>query len=105
MTTVPELVWMMALEGFPSSCSTSVSLPDVFRQNHEWIVPGSIHPALAGSWEHVPSLTILITLINGGGGCGSVDVVSIVAVKLEGTSADAVRALKKFLLCRVSTEI
>nr|GEX97225.1 hypothetical protein [Tanacetum cinerariifolium]GEZ25289.1 hypothetical protein [Tanacetum cinerariifolium]GEZ25299.1 hypothetical protein [Tanacetum cinerariifolium] len=42
---------------------------------------------------------------NGGGGGGSVDVVLVVAVKLEGTSANAVRALKKFVLCRVSKEI
>ncbi|GKE26612.1 hypothetical protein Tco_1441996, partial [Tanacetum coccineum] len=41
----------------------------------------------------------------GGGGGGSFDVVSVVAVKLEGTPVDAVRALKKFVLCRVSTEI
>ncbi|GJX56490.1 hypothetical protein Tco_0286387 [Tanacetum coccineum] len=40
---------------------------------------------------------------SGGGGGGSVDVVLVVAVKLERTSADAVRALKKFVLCRVST--
>ncbi|GKE33751.1 hypothetical protein Tco_1453073, partial [Tanacetum coccineum] len=33
----------------------------------------------------------------GCGGGGSVDVVSVVAVKLEGTPADAVRALKKHL--------
>nr|GEX30561.1 hypothetical protein [Tanacetum cinerariifolium] len=33
----------------------------------------------------------------GGGGGGSVDVVLVVAVKLEGTSANAVRALKKFI--------
>ncbi|GJT77479.1 putative ribonuclease H-like domain-containing protein [Tanacetum coccineum] len=39
------------------------------------------------------------------GGGGSVDVVLVVTVKLEGTSADAVGALKKFVLCRVSTEI
>ncbi|GJR77761.1 hypothetical protein Tco_0090126 [Tanacetum coccineum] len=31
---------------------------------------------------------------SGGGGGGSVDVVSVVSVTLEGTSADAVRALK-----------
>ncbi|GKD44941.1 hypothetical protein Tco_1269586, partial [Tanacetum coccineum] len=30
----------------------------------------------------------------GGGGGGSVDVASVVSVMLEGTSADAVRALK-----------
>ncbi|GJW11527.1 hypothetical protein Tco_1577354 [Tanacetum coccineum] len=42
---------------------------------------------------------------DGGGGGGSVDVVSVIAVKLEGTSANAVRDLKKFVLCRVSTEI
>ncbi|GKD21794.1 hypothetical protein Tco_1223497 [Tanacetum coccineum] len=36
----------------------------------------------------------------GGGGGGSVDVVLVVAIKLEGTSADAVRALKKFVLCK-----
>ncbi|GJW50120.1 hypothetical protein Tco_0091471, partial [Tanacetum coccineum] len=41
----------------------------------------------------------------GGGGGGSVDVVSVVIVKLEGASADAVRALKNFVLCRVSTEL
>ncbi|GKF76170.1 hypothetical protein Tco_0225614 [Tanacetum coccineum] len=40
-----------------------------------------------------------------GGDGGSVDVVSVVSVMLEGTSADAVRALRKFMLCRVSTEI
>ncbi|GJZ94470.1 hypothetical protein Tco_0666673 [Tanacetum coccineum] len=40
-----------------------------------------------------------------GGGGGSVNVVSVVVVKLEGASADAVRALKNFVLCRVSTEI
>nr|GEV04325.1 hypothetical protein [Tanacetum cinerariifolium] len=38
----------------------------------------------------------------GGGGVGSVDVVLVVTVKLKGTSANAVRALKKFVLCRVS---
>ncbi|GKB21167.1 hypothetical protein Tco_0855090 [Tanacetum coccineum] len=37
----------------------------------------------------------------GGGGGGSVDVVSVVSVTLEGTSADAVRALKIWCL-RVS---
>nr|GEY26793.1 hypothetical protein [Tanacetum cinerariifolium] len=42
---------------------------------------------------------------SGGGGGGSVDVVLVVTVKLEETSANAVRALKKFVLCRVSTEI
>nr|GFA22507.1 hypothetical protein [Tanacetum cinerariifolium] len=41
----------------------------------------------------------------GGGGGGSVDVFVDVTVKLERTSANAVRALKKFVLCRVSTEI
>ncbi|GJX21163.1 hypothetical protein Tco_0223840 [Tanacetum coccineum] len=45
------------------------------------------------------------SMTNGGGGGGSVDVVSVVAVKLKGTSADAVRALKKFVLCRVSIKI
>nr|GEX47702.1 hypothetical protein [Tanacetum cinerariifolium] len=44
-------------------------------------------------------------ITSGGGGGGSVDVVLVVAVKLEGTSANAVRALKKFVLCIVSTEI
>ncbi|GJU75956.1 hypothetical protein Tco_1273026 [Tanacetum coccineum] len=38
---------------------------------------------------------------SGGGGGGSVDVVSVVSVTLEGTSADAVRALKIWRL-RVS---
>ncbi|GJX60707.1 hypothetical protein Tco_0292097 [Tanacetum coccineum] len=46
-----------------------------------------------------------LTMDTGGGGGGSVDVVLVVAVKLEGTSADEVRALKKFVLCKVSTEI
>ncbi|GJZ71328.1 hypothetical protein Tco_0635179 [Tanacetum coccineum] len=35
---------------------------------------------------------------SGGGGGGSVDVVSVVSVTLEGTSADAVRALKIWFL-------
>ncbi|GJS44601.1 hypothetical protein Tco_0594722 [Tanacetum coccineum] len=35
-----------------------------------------------------------IGFCSGGGGGGSVDVVSVVSVTLEGTSADAVRALK-----------
>ncbi|GJX81532.1 hypothetical protein Tco_0331013 [Tanacetum coccineum] len=41
------------------------------------------------------------TYSDGGGGGGSVDVVSVVSVTLEGTSADAVRALKIWRL-RVS---
>ncbi|GJS89945.1 integrase, catalytic region, zinc finger, CCHC-type containing protein [Tanacetum coccineum] len=59
-------------------------------------------------YEHaVMNLTFLELAAgtSGGGGGGSVDVVSVVAVKLEGTSTDAMRALKKFMLCRVSTEI
>ncbi|GKF35557.1 hypothetical protein Tco_0112315, partial [Tanacetum coccineum] len=35
---------------------------------------------------------------SGGGGGGSVDVVSVVSVTLEGTLADAVRALKIWFL-------
>ncbi|GJU38831.1 hypothetical protein Tco_1191788 [Tanacetum coccineum] len=42
---------------------------------------------------------------SGCGGGGSVDVVSIVAVKLEGTPADAVRALKKLVCFRLSIAI
>ncbi|GKA47150.1 hypothetical protein Tco_0740033 [Tanacetum coccineum] len=42
---------------------------------------------------------------HGCGGSGSVDVVSVVAVKLEGTPADAVRALKKLVFFRLSTTI
>nr|GEV11413.1 hypothetical protein [Tanacetum cinerariifolium] len=38
-----------------------------------------------------------LTYHNGGGGGRSVNVVLVVAVKLEGTSANAVRALKKFV--------
>ncbi|GKF77163.1 hypothetical protein Tco_0229633, partial [Tanacetum coccineum] len=41
-------------------------------------------------------------------GCGggvSVEVVSVVNVKLEGTPADAVRALKKLVCFRLSTTI
>ncbi|GJX45615.1 gag-pol polyprotein [Tanacetum coccineum] len=38
------------------------------------------------------------TYSDGGGGGGSVDVVSVVSVTLEGTSADAVRALKIWFL-------
>ncbi|GKB28040.1 hypothetical protein Tco_0867441, partial [Tanacetum coccineum] len=37
----------------------------------------------------------------GGGGGRSVDVVSVVVVKLERASANAVRALKNFVLCRM----
>ncbi|GJU79693.1 hypothetical protein Tco_1282058 [Tanacetum coccineum] len=37
---------------------------------------------------------VLRRIESGGGGGGSVDVVSVVSVTLEGTSADAVRALK-----------
>ncbi|GJR14230.1 hypothetical protein Tco_0796882 [Tanacetum coccineum] len=42
---------------------------------------------------------------SGCGGGGSVEVVSVVAVKLEGTPADAVRALKKLVCFRLSTTI
>ncbi|GJV97977.1 hypothetical protein Tco_1549554 [Tanacetum coccineum] len=42
---------------------------------------------------------------SGCGGGGSVEVVSVVAVKLEGTPADAVRALKKLVCFRLSTAI
>ncbi|GJT26852.1 hypothetical protein Tco_0907127 [Tanacetum coccineum] len=82
-----------------------------------------IPPALAGSWERVPDLTILITPIKmyvtlkkdidlvdndeyfyslwikcGGGSGGSVDVVSVVVVKLEiRLSADCSGALKNFV--------
>ncbi|GJS01200.1 hypothetical protein Tco_0317708 [Tanacetum coccineum] len=48
-----------------------------------------------------PSLTRLVVELgfcSGGGGGGSVDVVSVVSVTLEGTSADAVRALKIWFL-------
>ncbi|GJQ99055.1 hypothetical protein Tco_0522040 [Tanacetum coccineum] len=37
---------------------------------------------------------------SGGSSGGSVDVVSVVVVKLERASADAVRALKNFVLCK-----
>ncbi|GKC61544.1 hypothetical protein Tco_1089142 [Tanacetum coccineum] len=43
----------------------------------------------------------LESFCSGGGGGGSVDVVSVVSVTLKGTSADAVRALKIWRL-RVS---
>ncbi|GKD38154.1 hypothetical protein Tco_1258361, partial [Tanacetum coccineum] len=42
---------------------------------------------------------------SGCGGGGSVYVVSVVAVRLEGTSVDAVRALKKLVCFRLSTTI
>ncbi|GJW93229.1 hypothetical protein Tco_0172901 [Tanacetum coccineum] len=55
---------------------------------------------------HIPFLVALsLGFHSGGGGGGSVDVVSVGSVTLEGTSADAVRALKKFVVCRVFTEI
>ncbi|GJY67321.1 zf-CCHC domain-containing protein [Tanacetum coccineum] len=50
-------------------------------------------------------MSLIGNMNGGGGGGGSVDVVSVVVVKLERASADAVRALKNFVLCRVSTEI
>nr|GEV38694.1 hypothetical protein [Tanacetum cinerariifolium] len=53
---------------------------------------------------HLPRTCLMLALegfpSSIGGGGGSVDVVLVVAVKLEGTSTNAVRALKKFVLCR-----
>ncbi|GKB80491.1 hypothetical protein Tco_0947386 [Tanacetum coccineum] len=71
-------------------------------------VPNELPKVSMVMYEHaVMNLTFLELAAgtSGGGGGGSVDVVSVVAVKLEGTSTDAMRALKKFMLCRVSTEI
>ncbi|GKC65370.1 hypothetical protein Tco_1097968 [Tanacetum coccineum] len=45
------------------------------------------------------------TISDGCGGGGSVKVVLVVAVKLEGTPANAVRALKKLVYFRLSTTI
>ncbi|GJZ66752.1 hypothetical protein Tco_0623448 [Tanacetum coccineum] len=47
----------------------------------------------------------LLDLLSGCGGGGSVEVVLVVVVKLEGTPADAVRALKKLVCFRLSTSI
>ncbi|GJW25400.1 hypothetical protein Tco_0039211 [Tanacetum coccineum] len=54
--------------------------------------------------EQIATFSIL-TISNGCGGGGSVEVVSVVTVKLEGTPADAVRALKKLVYFRLSTTI
>ncbi|GJW47433.1 hypothetical protein Tco_0079079 [Tanacetum coccineum] len=57
-------------------------------------------------WRLEQTATFSIPAISdGGGGGGSVDVILVVAIKLEGTSVDVVRALKKFVLCKESTEI
>ncbi|GJU00276.1 hypothetical protein Tco_1110614 [Tanacetum coccineum] len=61
-----------------------------------------------GIWYTIKAATSLIVLLLiecGCGGGGSVEVVSVVAVKLEGTPADAVRALKKLVCFRLSIAI
>nr|GEZ98559.1 hypothetical protein [Tanacetum cinerariifolium] len=55
--------------------------------------------------ENIVFTTVDCCSGGGGSGGGSVDVVLVIVVKLEGTSTNVVRALKKFVLCKVSTKI
>nr|GEY02051.1 hypothetical protein [Tanacetum cinerariifolium] len=52
-------------------------------------------------YENLVFTTVDCCSGGGGSGGGSVDVVLVVVVKLEGTSTNVVRALKKFVLCKI----
>ncbi|GJY80369.1 hypothetical protein Tco_0493120 [Tanacetum coccineum] len=72
-------------------------------------ITSNVHKSLM--YKMYVALTVILILIitslevgfcSGGSGGGSVDVVSVVFVMLEGTSADAVRALKIWFLVLLS---